>query len=371
MDFKFPDCFTCNIVSSYVDLANVFTQDLGEALIGPMWLLFLALVGVWVVMRGLQLGMGQTTMADVAKEFLYVLIAGFLLAGQGPELVETVFTVSLSMMGSAASVALAVGGNSDVIVPAAAGPGGTIPLDTGMVALVQAAEDGVGEVFELAKRIMKSTTMMDWTPAIYGLLLMVPYFMVLVVYFAQIVIAIFRIMMLATLSPFLMLGFAFNWGRDMTKSAFRTMISAFLVLFGATAALAVMLYGVTSLGIGGMADESIRDMASITNQKFLLAMAMGIMGTAFMTEATGMANSIAGSSLTNTSAGVITAGATVAAVALAKNPASRFFGGSAAGMATGGASFVASKGMQGAGYAAGAAAQTGQALMEKFKSYGQ
>jgi len=130
------------------------------------------------------------------------------------------------------------------------------------------------------------------------------------------VIAIFRIMMLATLSPYLMLGFGFGWGRDMMKSGLRTLVSAFMVLFGATAALAVMLYGVKALNIGDVDPERIREIASIENPKFLLAVAMGWLGTAFMTEATGMANSISGSSLTNTGVGVITAGASATALAL-------------------------------------------------------
>ncbi len=361
-------CFTCDIVSEYVGLANQFTQDLSSALVGPMWVLYLSFAGLWIVIQGLRLVMGQTTLADIVREFMFVMIAGFLLSGQGPELVNNIYSAALSMMGSAASIALQVG---DLGTTANATASGAIPLGEGMTALVRTAEEGVTDVFRMAGSIAGSATLTDLMPVLYALVLVVPYFLVLVVYFSQVVVAIFRIMMLATLSPYLMLGFGFGWGRDMMKAGVRTLISAFMVLFGATAALAVMLYGVKKLDIGAATEESVRAMASIDNPTFLLAVAMGWLGTAFMTEATGMANSISGSSLTNTATGVITAGASASAMALKNNPASRFLGGSAMDMTTGGAAWGASKLAQGAGYGAGAAAQQVQDLVNKAKNYGQ
>ena len=310
-------CITCSIVGEYVELANQFTQDLSQALIVPMWTLFLSLAGLWVVLQGLRLALIQTTIMDVGKEFMFVLISAVLLSGQGPELVNSIYTVSLNMMGRAASIALQVGG-LDAVSPA-----NSSTLSAGMQSLVQTAEEGVTGVFGLASMITKSATLTNPLPILYGLILVVPYFLVLIVYFAQVVVSIFRIMMLATLSPYLMLGFAFGWGRDMMKSGLRTLLSSFMVLFGATAALAVMLYAVKSLNIGDATGESVRAMASIQDAKFLLAVAMGWLGTAFMTEATGMANSISGSSLSNTSTGIITAGASASALTLLKNPITR------------------------------------------------
>ncbi|MBT4888734.1 MAG: hypothetical protein HON65_04180, partial [Rhodospirillales bacterium] len=304
---KDATCFTGGIVSEYVGLANQFTQDLSQTLLGPMWILFGAFAGLWIVIQGLRLVLHQTTGGEVAKEFMFVMIATFLLSGQGPELVNDIYSASLSMMGSAASLALMVGDHASVIT---ANTNGAIPLESGMVALTCTAESGVINVFRMAGTMSRQSSLTDLMPSLYALVLVVPYFLVLVVYFSQVVISIFRIMMLATLSPFLMLGFGFGWGRDMMKSGIRTLISAFMVLFGATAALAVMLYGVSGIEASFTSSQDVRDFASIENPEFILAVAMGWLGTAFMTEATGMANSISGSSLTNTAAGVITAGAT-------------------------------------------------------------
>ena len=302
-------CFTCEIVSEYVDLANSFTQDLSEALMGPMWALFLAIVGVWVIIQGLRMSIGQTTIIDFTKELVFVLIASLLLSGQGPDLINEIYSASLKIMGAAATVALQVGDNNASNVSSYNTIGG------GMVSLVRTAEEGVFEVFGMAEEIAAKARLTDPMPILYSLVLVLPYFLVLIVYFSQVVISIFRVMMLATLSPYLMLGFGFGWGRDMAKAGVRTLLSSFMVLFGATAALAVMLYAVRGLDIGNA--QNPMGEISITNTKYLVAVAMGWLGTAFMTEATGMANSISNSSLTNTSAAVITAGAATSVMTLA------------------------------------------------------
>lgn len=334
-------CFTCDIVVEYVGLANAFTQDLSEALLTPMWLLFGALVGVWIIVQGLRMVAAQATIIDFGKELVFVLIAALLLSGQGPELVNNLYAVSLKMMGAAAGIALKVGGQGDSIAADSAKIGG------GMEWLVRTAESGVRQVFGLAASIASKARMTNPLPIVYAIALIVPYFLVLIVYFSQVVVSIFRVMMLATLSPFLMLGFAFGWGRGMAISGVRTLLTAFMVLFGATAALAVMLYGVNSLDIGNR-NFNPSDV-SVLDSKYLLALAMGWLGTAFMTEATGMANSISGASLNNTSVGVITAGAAGTAIAIL----SKVKGGGAAQLLGGAAGWSASKAAQGAGYGAG------------------
>ncbi len=94
------------------------------------------------------------------------------------------------------------------------------------------------------------------------------------------------------------------------------------MLFGATAAVSVVMYGITSLGFDTPGAIDL-DNLSVTNSQLMLAMALGWLGAAFLSQATGLANSIAGSALTNTSAGIITAGATGIAAAMARNTTNR------------------------------------------------
>lgn len=343
-------CLTDTVVSKYVELSNQFTQDLSQVLIGPMWALFLAFAGFWIVIQGISLILVRTTLEDIAKEFIFVMIAAVLLSGQGPELVNNVYVASLSMMGSAASVALQVGDQSDVSATAV---NGAVPLQAGMKNLVCTVEGGVKQVFGMASLIAKTGAALDPMPWAYALILVVPYFLILVVYFSLAVLSIFRIMMIAVLSPYLMLGFGFGWGRDMMKSGLRALIATFMVLFGGTAAVAVMLYAVKSLDIGDVTHEDVRAMASLYNEAFIVTLMMGWLGTAFMAEATGMTNTITNSSLTNTATGIITAGVTATAAAMTQNPATKALGATIGAGAAEASGNFAHNAAHGAGYAAG------------------
>ena len=301
------ECFTCSIVERYVDLSSRFTENLSELLLAPMWTLFIALAGLWVVIQGIRLAIAHTGWENIVKEFAFVAIAALLLAGHGQGLVNGVFKASLATMGEAANVALAAGGDIESRQPSKEWekmPGRV--ADAGMVKLAWTAEEGLRGVFGYATDLMSATTLRDQRPLFFGLLLILPYLAVAVVYLSQVVVSIFRIMMLAAISPFLMLGFGFGWGRPMMAAGVRTLLSSFLVLFAATAALAVLLYAVDQLGIGAVPtaedtgffgndeEETLRSMATFSNGALVIAIFMGFAGVAFMVEATHIANSVTG-----------------------------------------------------------------------------
>ncbi|NMM46490.1 hypothetical protein HH303_18510 [Rhodospirillaceae bacterium KN72] len=335
-----------------------------------MLLLFTAIVGVWVVIKGIKLSIGKENPLAIAQEFIFVIVASVLLGGQGPGLVNMIYQASLKMMGAAASVALLVGQTNGDSIEA----GGS--LGAGMEALVTAAEHGLLQIIYMAWDVAGEWSITNPLMILAALLLLLPYCIVLVVYFSHVVIAIFRIMMLSALSPYMMLGFGFGWGREMAVKGIKTVISSFMVLFGATAALAVMLYGVTALNVGAEGAD-VGDWASISNPDFILAVALGWMGTAFMTEATGIANSITESALTNTGAGIITAGASASALAAGKAIKSAPASQAAMGAASGAAGAVGSNAAFFAGKALGAtpagavalrAAEIAQSYRDKLKS---
>jgi type IV secretion system protein TrbL len=330
-------CLTCKIVDEYVSLANNFTQDLSQALLLPMYTLFISLVGLWVVIQGIRLILCHTDLLKVAHEFLFVSIAALLLSGQGPVLVNEIFSITLQTMGAASSVALMVGMKENAVTVDYNSIGG------GLHALMLTAENAIMKILQIGVAISSTTSVFEPLQWIYALLLIVPYFILWIAYFAQVVVSIFRIMILAILSPFMMLGFGFGWGRDMLKNGMRTVISSFIVLFTSTAVIGVLLYAISSFELDSqkMETTTIREFASITNVRFLLTVAMGWLGTAFMTEATGLANSITGSNFTNNAAGTIVAGALGTAAAVSQAPG------------VGGAQGLIGKAMSGAFYGAG------------------
>ena len=323
-------CFTCGVVNEYVTLANAFTQDLSTVLVDPLWVIFLALAGLWIVIHGIKMVLGKADLMSLAHEFVFVVIAATLMAGQGPTLVNQIYSTSLTVMGGAAGAVLSTasitektgvstqGASTGSRASLPAGTSGISGVD-GMQKLVWVAETGVLKVFGLATEVMSQASLTNPGPILYAILIAVPYVLLLIVYFAQVVVSIFRVMMFAALSPILMLLMAFGWGRGMALTGIKTLFASFMVLFGATVALAVCLYGVKALAVADYSANTPSDVLSLTSSTLWVAMILGWLGTAFMAEATGMANSIAGSQLTNQAAAVITAGVTASGLA-AVNP---------------------------------------------------
>lgn len=112
------------MVNEYIKLANAFTQDLSTELVTPIGLIFASLVGLWY--HGIKMIVGKGDLLGFGHEFIYVVIAGLLVAGQGPKLVNEVYSVALSTMGGAASMVLSAGeiSNKTKISSAGAKDGG-------------------------------------------------------------------------------------------------------------------------------------------------------------------------------------------------------------------------------------------------------
>lgn len=308
------ECFACDITDQYVRLANQFTQDLSQVLLGPMWAIFLGIAGLWIVSHGLRMVIGRPDIAGLIHEFIFLVVAAALLGGQGPGLVNLIYEASLSTISGAASVVLSAGSGVSVQIgtSTAEAPHGVSGIGglEGMSSLVWVAHNGVFQVFRMAQTMLSQATLTNPAPILMAVLTVLPYALLLIVYFAQVVVTIFRVMMFAALSPILMTALGFGWGKDIALNGVRTLFAAFMVLFGATIALAICLYGVKELGIAEN-PESVKDISNVLrldSPTLWVAIALGWLGTAFMAEATGMANSIAGSQLTNQAAAVITAG---------------------------------------------------------------
>jgi len=191
---------------------------------------------------------------------------------------------------------------------------------TGLAALAATGEESVLKVFKIAAAVATAGRLFNIANWIYAAFLVIPYFLLVVAYASQVVVAIFRAMMVALLAPFLFLALAFNWGRGMFWSGLKTLLGAMLVLFASTAALALIIFAVNKIQVPpeALKNDALNEFASLTNPEFILIMALGWIGTALMTEGVSLANSIAGTALTNTAAGLMTAGAAATGLGAAK-----------------------------------------------------
>ena len=123
---------------------------------------------------------------------VYIIIASILLGGQGVSLIETVFKTTLDLMSSSAAVAFEVAGQKPIS-----------SNYTGLAALAASGETAIAQVFYIAGSIAKSGGLLAVVNIVYAIVLILPYFLLMIAYSAQVVVCIFRLMMLATFAPFL------------------------------------------------------------------------------------------------------------------------------------------------------------------------
>jgi type IV secretion system protein TrbL len=305
-------CTTCSVIITYANLADSYVLELSKALTPGMQIMFAALVGLWATIQGYKLFGGVTDPRQLYLEFMYVAIASMLLFQVGDGFVNDIYHASLSVMSGASSIAFVLA--EDVDIKGVTENVGFAEYEN-LVRLVFTVEHSVLKVFDLASNmILHANDIGDKiVTSIYALILVVPYFLVALVFLSQVVISVFRLMMLAAFSPFLMMAYAFGWGRSMAQSAIRTLISSIAVMFAVTASVAMVVYAVTNIDLKNISDglnSGKLGVISISNPDLVVLILLGWMSSAFMAEATSIANSITGSALSNTGAGIITAGVT-------------------------------------------------------------
>jgi len=302
-------CFTCEPLQKYVDLTTDFSDKLSSALNEPMFILFTSLFGLWAVVAGYRLALKQADIMDLIKDLIYITITGVILASQSNGLISYVYSSALTVMSGSANTAFSVASGELQSTG-----------QTGLVALAANGELAIAKVIQAASAIARAGALYNIANYIYAIVLVVPYFLLIVAYSSQVVVAIFRAMMVGIFAPFLFMSFAFGWGRQMAFSGAKTLLAAIMVLFACTAALALTIYGVNTVNLQPetLTGDALNKFASMSNPDFLVILFLGWMGTALMTEGTSMANSIAGTMLSNTAAGIMTAGAVATGAAVLK-----------------------------------------------------
>lgn len=285
-------CWSCNAIKTYSELADKYVDSMSDALTGPMQTVFLSFVVLWAVVSGLKIIIGDQSPSVLVKDVFFIILAWGLLKSQGTDLISNIYNTSLTLMGDVATVAFTVGPHAPQIE------------GEGFMGLMEAGEKGVRKVFVFG--FSKFTSGNWYQPSTYFLpvLIILPYFMLVVVFFSKMVVAIFRLMMLGTFSPFLIMCFGFSWGRPMAISGLKTALSTITILFAASAAFGLLLYGVNGLTF----DKKMLDDPEFLKGNLLVIIALGWMGVALMTEGVGLANSITGTALSNTAAGILSAG---------------------------------------------------------------
>ena len=303
-------CFTCSLVGKYGDLAAGYVGSLADILQTGMVAIFVSTAPVWLVVSLILMLLRRKKWEDLAFDSLFIFIAFFLFLFNGNDIVIGIYAMSLEVMGSTANLTFLGEGGSGVGRYAE----GTY-ANQEIVNLVYTVEKSVRNVFDVALAMITGTVkktvlgssfeIPDVAGWFLGIALIVPYFLVLTVFFSKVIIAVFRVMMISLFSPIIMYCFAFGWGRGMGGKAVKTLFASIMILLSCTAAMSMLVYGASQLETSSIAGENVVDVW----ENYLLLVALGWMGSAFMVEANGIANSLTDSVLSNAGTAVITAGA--------------------------------------------------------------
>lgn len=313
------ECIFCGPVNEYVNLANSFSQDLSETLLFGVRALFLSLAGVWVTITGLKMIIGAIDEKKIAHEFLYLIIAAGLLNAQGADLANTIYRASLSTMAGAAAMVLTAGPLAENTNPKATTPPDSTESDIsgldGLTMLIYTAEISMGDVLTAAKVL--------WGEGDFGYvaapLLLLPYGLHMIIFSAQIVISIFRVLLISLFSPLMMMALGFGFMRSLTTSGLKTLLASMLILFASTSALAVCLYGVRSLHIGDAIETgAVEEMAEADNVRLWVVIIMGWVGLLLQAEAVAIASALAQSALSAQTAAAMTGAALLPVFGAAK-----------------------------------------------------
>ncbi len=286
----------CDPVDQFIKMSQEYANNFASELQEPMLNIFLSLVGLWVILVAFQILAYGKNPKDFRRNLVHIIIADILLTSQGTPLLTSVFNTTFELMGNVSEVAFKVAGGDKAY------------LGQGLVGLVMATENSVRDVINIATNILTSSTWRVVVNVLYAILLVAPYILLLGAYVSQVIVSIFRLVMLTIFGHLFFLAFAFGWGEGMAKKGLQTLFSSILVLFSSTAAVAMAIFAVNTAIPDAASTTSLADYANLSNPQFIVAILIGWAGTAFLMEGTSIANSIAGSSLTNTAAGIMTAG---------------------------------------------------------------
>ena len=311
-------CASCELVGVFTERAHGFVETIGTFLLAGVENIFIAVLPVWFVLALFQLLLGIKRVADIARSLVYIFITYILLTFNGSALVTGLYGLSLEMIGSVGQVTFANFSE-----------GGAMPqwegsenyVSSGIVNLVYTIESSVQKVFDYGNLMTSKASLFESLALWLNMTLFVilPYVAMTTMFFAKLVIAIFRVVLLSLFAPVIMFFVAFDWGREMGKTALKTLLASVFIAVATTAAMSLVIFImgelITSLvQVEGGENPKVTEIWPIV---FLL-MSLAWMGVAFMLDADGVANSLAGSMLSSAGAALMTGAITTTAMLGAK-----------------------------------------------------
>ncbi|WP_298985882.1 type IV secretion system protein [uncultured Roseibium sp.] len=287
-------CNICTIFTAYQSHAEATLDTLVSTIHGPLLTILIGIVGIWALWIGIQVFVGTLDLAGALKQVFFMVLGFGVYIGLQGGLISQAFNVSVNVMGGLASEIMGQGGSGM----------------SGLNALLRGVEDGIGGVFNIATTIMGAG---GWTDApkyiLFGVALLLPYVILLVLFLAHTAVSLFRLTVILGISPFLVGLAAFPFGRNLIAAGVRTIVGSIATMLCVSIVFSLVIASVEGLGVTGDANVNAEDYIDLTSGQFLLAMIMGWLGAALISEAVNIAGHVSSSVLGTVSAGIMSAGA--------------------------------------------------------------
>jgi hypothetical protein len=287
-------CNICTIFTAYQSHAESTLDTLVTAVHGPFQAIIVGVVGMWVVWVGIQVFVGTLDLAGALKQVFFLVLGFGCFIGLKGGLIGEAFNVSVNIMGGLSSEIMGQGGSGL----------------SGLDALLQGVETGIGGIFQIATTIMGAG---GWTDApkyiLYGVALLLPYVILLVLFLAHTAVSLFRLTLILGVSPFLVGMAAFPFGRNLIGAGVRTILGSIVTMLCVSIVFSLVIASVEGLGVTGDATQNAEEYIDLTSGSFRLALIMGWLGAALISEAVNMAGQVSSSVLGTVSAGIMSAGA--------------------------------------------------------------
>ncbi|MEJ8476905.1 type IV secretion system protein [Roseibium algae] len=289
-----PACNICLIFTAYESHAEASLNTLISAVHGPVQVLALAIAGIWIVWVGVQATVGTLDLAGALKQIFFLVLGFGCYMGLNSGLIGEVYKASVNVMGGLSSTVMGNGASGL----------------SGMSSLLSSVEQGIGGVFKIGMAIMGAG---GWSEVIqntaYGVALLLPYVILLILFLSHTAVSLFRLTLILGVSPFLVAMAAFPFGRGLVVAGVRTIVGSIITMLCVSVVFSLVIGSVEALGVTGDDKINVAQYINLGTGDFLLALIMGWLGAALVSEAVNIAGQVSSSVLGTVSAGIMSAGA--------------------------------------------------------------
>lgn len=211
-------CYICEMFTSFYDFGMQYGQDIYKALLPPSRILFISYVSAWVAWYLVFKGVFKGTFDAryfIKKLVLFTFVESLL---EGSDFFWTyIQSPFLALISGLAQKIITLG---------------KIPMKTptfeGVLYMVDSSLNKT--VFQLWKILIGEGGWMSWKPIVAGIILIIPYLLVVCLFLAFMLEFVFAMVLITALCPLLYMGLCFKFSRGISLSALRIALHGALTL---------------------------------------------------------------------------------------------------------------------------------------------